>query len=211
MKKVLSIVLVFTFLLSMIGCSNKEKIPSISEVSQMKYDEVNEALSGKDIQAIRNAWGEPVERDGKEDVWKLDESLLLMITYNEAGIVENCELVCGTPLAPTEAMESTAANTSKLDLKSLETACAEGFIDPSKVTVLGGEWAYTAEQDKFVVLATVRYTTKDDEYETADFLMRGVFGGKIELYHCLNEHSPYTRESALQEFGAIDDQRFPLE
>ena len=102
MKKVLSFVLALTFLLGLIGCSNKGNIPAISEVSQMEYSEVNEALSGKDIQVIRDAWGEPVESDGKEDVWKLDESMLLMITYNDTGIIESCELVCGTPLAPTE-------------------------------------------------------------------------------------------------------------
>ena len=66
----------------------------------MKYSEVNEALSGKSIQAIRNAWGGPVESDGKEDVWQLDESMLLLIIYNDTGMVESCELVCGTPLAP---------------------------------------------------------------------------------------------------------------
>ena len=98
-----------------------------------------------------------------------------------------------------------------LDCKSLEAACADSFIDPSKVFVLGGEWAYTADPNKFVALATVRYTTKDNEYETADFVMVGVFGGGIEMCHGLNEHSSYTRENALQEFGAVDDQRFPLE
>ena len=89
MKKLLSIVVALTFMLGLIGCSNKEKIPSINEVSQMKYSEVNEALTGKDIQVIR-------------DVWLLDESMLLMITYNDTGIIESCELVCGTPLAPAE-------------------------------------------------------------------------------------------------------------
>lgn len=98
-----------------------------------------------------------------------------------------------------------------LDCKSLEAACANSFIDPSKVSVLGGEWAYTADPNKFVALAMVRYTTKDNEYETADFVMVGVFSGGIELCHGLNEHSSYTRENALQEFGAVDDQRFPLE
>ena len=73
---------------------------SLKDVAQMKYSEVNEALSGKSIQAIRNAWGEPVESDGKEDVWQLDESMLLLIIYNDTGMVESCELVCGTPLAP---------------------------------------------------------------------------------------------------------------
>lgn len=98
-----------------------------------------------------------------------------------------------------------------LDCKTLQEACAESFIDPSRVTVLGGEWAYSADPEKFVALATVRYTDKDDEYETAEFVMVGTFGGKTELFHNLNEHSPYTRENALQAFGAADDRRFPLE
>ena len=137
-------------------------------------------------------------------------SLVCMVTL--ASCAKNSE---NTEPATTDATVITAPQTeptseNTLDLKTLEAACAEGFIDPSKVTVLAGEWAYTADPDKFVALATIRYTNKDDEYETADFLMLGVFGGKIELCHCLNEHSPYTRENALQEFGAIDDRRFPL-
>ena len=114
----------------------------------------------------------------------------------------------GEPAETELQIQPTVAHT--LDCHMLQKACAEGFIDPSKVTVLGGEWAYTADPNKFVALATVRYTDKDDEYETADFLMLGVFGGEIELYHCLNEHSPYTRENGLQEFGAVNSQRFPL-
>jgi len=102
-------------------------------------------------------------------------------------------------------------NAPVLDCKSLEIACAPSFIDPSKVSVLGGEWAYAADPNKFVALASVKYTTKDDEYEIAEFVMVGTFDGEIELLHNLNEHSPYTRENALQEFGAIDSQRFSLE
>ena len=135
--------------------------------------------------------------------------LSLACAMTLASCAKNSE---NTEPATTDATVITATATEHtLDLKTLEAACAEGFIDPSKVTVLGGEWAYTADPDKFVALATIRYTDKDDEYETADFLMRGVFGGEIELYHCLNEHSPYSRENALQEFGAIDNRRFPLE
>lgn len=102
MKKTLAIVLVFTFLLGLIGCSSTDKIPSFSEVSQMNYDKINEVLSGKDIQEVRTVWGEPAESKTSEDVWQLDESMLLVITYNETGIIENCELICGTPVAPTE-------------------------------------------------------------------------------------------------------------
>ena len=110
-----------------------------------------------------------------------------------------------------ETEHQTPTNEPVLDCESLEAVCADSFMDPSKVTVLGGEWAYTADPNKFVALATVRYTTKDDVYETAEFIIVGTFGGKAELLHNLNEHSPYTAENALQEFGAIDNQRFPLE
>ena len=61
----------------------------------------------------------------------------------------------------------------------------------------------------FEHLDTVKY--KDDEYVTAEIVMVGTFGGKTELFHHLNEHSPYTRENALREFGAVDDRRFLLE
>lgn len=101
MKKAISIVLVLMFIMGLFGCS-KENIPTIREVSQMEYREVNEALSGKKLQEIREAWGEPAEQDGNEAVYRLDESMLLMIIYTDAGIVESCELVCGTPLAPEE-------------------------------------------------------------------------------------------------------------
>ena len=77
-----------------------KKIPSISDVSQMKYNEINEVLSGKDIQEIREAWGEPVESDGKKDIWQLDKFMLLEVSYNDTGVIESCELVSGTPLAP---------------------------------------------------------------------------------------------------------------
>lgn len=125
-------------------------------------------------------------------------------------VAETTDTVEAVVSAETE-LQTEPTDRPVLDCKSLEAACADSFIDPSKVTVLGGEWAYTADPDKYVALATVQYTTKDDEYETAEFIMVGTFGGKTELFHNLNEHSPYSRENALQEFGAIDDQRFPLE
>lgn len=79
---------------------HEDKIPTLAEVSQMKYQELYDLLPGKNIQEIKEAWGEPRENDINESVWQIDESMLLMITYDDHGIVENCELVCGTPLAP---------------------------------------------------------------------------------------------------------------
>ena len=128
----------------------------------------------------------------------------------ENEVAESTVITATIVSAETE-LQTEPAGIPVLDCKSLEAACADSFIDPSKVTVLGGEWAYTADPNKYVALVTVRYTDKDDEYVTAEIVMVGTFGGKTELFHHLNEHSPYTRENALQEFGAIDDQRFPLE
>lgn len=136
--------------------------------------------------------------------------MLVLVSCSKADerkvTTDNLEIVVAAETEPQAELTPAAV----LDCKALEAACAEGFIDPSKVSVLGGEWAYTADPNKFVALASVKYTNKYDEYETAEYVMVGVFGGEIELYHCLNEHSPYTRENALQEFGAIDSQRFPL-
>lgn len=79
-----------------------EKIPPISDVEPMNYNEIKEFLSGKDIQEIREVWGEPTKSDGKEDVWQLDKFMRLVLTYNNTGIIESCELVSGTPLATAE-------------------------------------------------------------------------------------------------------------
>lgn len=77
-----------------------EKIPPISDVEPMNYNTIKEVLFGKDIQEIREIWGEPTKSDGKEDVWQLDDFMLLVISYDNTGIIENCELISGTPLAP---------------------------------------------------------------------------------------------------------------
>lgn len=94
--------------------------------------------------------------------------------------------------------------------KSIEEAIADDFIDPSNVSVLSGEWAYTVDPNRFVALVSVNYMNKFDEYETAEYVVIGAFGGDAGTRHCLNQHSPYTRENVLQMFGAIDDKQFAL-
>ena len=84
----------------LIGCDSKKNIPSLAEVSQMNYEEANKALSGQDIQKIREAWGEPIDSDDKEAMWQVDSSMIIEITHSNSGVVESCELLCGTPLAP---------------------------------------------------------------------------------------------------------------
>jgi hypothetical protein len=74
------------------------------------------------------------------------------------------------------ATKQTGIDKPVLDCKSLEAACADSFIDPSKVSILGGEWTYTADPNKYVALATVRYTDKDDAYVVAEIVMVGTFG-----------------------------------
>lgn len=79
----------------------EEDSPTLAGVSQMKHEEVNEVLSGKNISDLRNAWGEPIESDENGDSWQADSSMIITVKYN-GDVVESCELVCGTPLASTE-------------------------------------------------------------------------------------------------------------
>lgn len=94
--------------------------------------------------------------------------------------------------------------------KSIEAEIADDFIDPSTVSVLNGEWSYTSDPKRFVALVSVKYRNKFDKYETAEYVVLGEFGGDAKTRHCLNQHSPYTRENVLAIYGAIDHQRFTL-
>ena len=95
--------------------------------------------------------------------------------------------------------------------RSIEEKIAGDFIDPSTVSVLSGEWAYTVDPNRFVAVVSVNYINKFNEYETAEYVVLGAFDGEAHTRHCLNQHSPYTREKVLENFGAIDNQRFTLE
>lgn len=95
--------------------------------------------------------------------------------------------------------------------KSIEAEIADDFIDPSTVSVLGGEWAYTVDPNRFVALVSVSYKNKFDAFETAEYVVLGTFGDDAGTRHCLNQHSPYTRENVLEAYGAIDEQRIGLE
>jgi len=102
-KRVLSIILVFIFLSVLTGCGNN--IPTLEEVSQMNYEEVNKALVGRTYNEVRDVWGEPASSDEIGESWPVDSSMIVVIQYDkytDSGIVESCELICGTPLAPTE-------------------------------------------------------------------------------------------------------------
>ena len=220
MKKKLSIVLA-TILIVAVGVAvwfygyynrkSNDNLPALTAIAEMSESDVNSLLPGYKINQLREVWGEPDSSDDGIDSWQIG-SVTLIVNYKNNGVVAICGLKDASGASAGEIENQTEpTNRPVLDCKSLEAACADGFIDPSKVTVLGGEWAYTADPNKFVALATVRYTAKDDEYVTAEIVMVGTFGGETELFHHLNEHSPYTRENVLQEFGAIDDQRFPLE
>ena len=105
MKKLIALILLLTFVLPLVGCSSKQSIPTLTEVSQMGYEEVNEVLSGRTINELRGAWGDPIDSDENGDSWQVDSSMIITVKYDvstNSGIVERCELICGTPLAPAE-------------------------------------------------------------------------------------------------------------
>ena len=219
MKKLIALFLTLTCVWGLLSCNNRNmnyiiaNEPNITGIVKESND------SSILIENENGAYLVSLNVENKDSMTHFsigDE----VVVYYDGNIAESYPMQINTVFAitlrtPSDRTEPEAQTEPTfvpvLDGKSLEAACAEGFIDPSKVTVLGGEWAYTADPNKFVALVSVKYTNKFDEYETAEFIMVGVFGGEIELYHCLNEHSSYTRENALQEFGAIDNQRFTLE
>jgi len=95
--------------------------------------------------------------------------------------------------------------------RSLEAEIADDFIEPSTVSVLSGEWSHTVDPNRFVALVVVNYLNMFDEYETAEYVVLGEFDGDAGTRHCLNQHSPYTRENVLEAYGAIGDRRFILD
>lgn len=100
MRKVVSVILALVLMIGLIGCRGKVKFPALSDVAQMKHSQINAVLSGSDIQLIRDAWGEPADQKENEDLWWVDESMILVVSYDDYGLVEHGELICGTPLAP---------------------------------------------------------------------------------------------------------------
>ncbi|MBO5128151.1 MAG: hypothetical protein J6D10_11340, partial [Clostridia bacterium] len=79
MKKFIALILLLTFVLSLVGCSSKHSIPTLTEVSQMGYEEVNEVLSGRTINELRGAWGDPIDSDENGESWQVDSSMIITV------------------------------------------------------------------------------------------------------------------------------------
>lgn len=220
MKKKLSIVLVIILAVAMgvavwfYGYYNRnsnDNLPALSAIAEMSESDVNSLLPGYNINQLREVWGEPDFSEDGTDSWQTG-NVTLIVHYKNNGVVAICGLKDDSGASVSEFESQTEpTSTPVLHCKSIQESAAWSFIDPNTVTVLSGEWAYTSQPNGYVALVTFNYTNKFDEYETAEYVVLGVFGGEASTVHCLNEHSPYTRENVLQEFGAIDDQRFTLE
>lgn len=96
MKKIIVIVLIFTFTLSIVGCKKKSNIPSLNDIKTQHYtdDEIERILHFVKRDELIKIWGEPTRtiKHENEDVWVLDERKALVVSYTIFGIVDDVDI-----------------------------------------------------------------------------------------------------------------------
>ena len=85
MIKTISLVLVFTIMLSFAACGTK-RIPDVETVSRYSREELDDFAKTVDEQTLTNNWGEPL-RAGNERLWPVDLTgeTQYMVAYVEDG------------------------------------------------------------------------------------------------------------------------------
>ena len=70
---------------------SNDNLPSLSLIAEMEEVDVNELLGGYHRTQLRTVWDEPDFTNSNEDVWKINESTSLIVSYNNKDKV----VVCG--------------------------------------------------------------------------------------------------------------------
>lgn len=96
MKKICTVVLLLVFTLGIVGCNNKSEIPTIDDIKTSFYtdDELEGMLRRVKREELIKAWGEPTRHidSENEDVWVLDESKALVVSYTLGGRVDDVDI-----------------------------------------------------------------------------------------------------------------------
>jgi len=69
---------------------SNDNLPSLSLIAEMEEADVNELLSGYRRIQLRTVWDEPDFINSNEDIWKIDESTSLIVSYNNRDKVVIC-------------------------------------------------------------------------------------------------------------------------
>ena len=69
---------------------SNDNLPSLSLIAEMEEADVNELLSGYRRLQLRTVWDEPDFINSNEDIWKIDESTSLIVSYNNRDKVVIC-------------------------------------------------------------------------------------------------------------------------
>lgn len=84
---------VFGVLLWFYGYYNNksnDNIPNLTLISKMDEAEVNELLAGYRKIQLREVWKEPDKTASNEDVWVINESTALIVSYDNKDKVVDC-------------------------------------------------------------------------------------------------------------------------
>ena len=96
MKKMIAIALALMLMMSIVGCGASATIPSLDEIKTQYYtdDELERALNRVKRDALIDAWGEPTGTISheNEDVWVLDGTRALVISYHLNGTVDDVDI-----------------------------------------------------------------------------------------------------------------------
>ena len=69
---------------------SNDNLPSLSLIAEMEEADVNELLSVYRRIQLRTVWDEPDFINSNEDIWKIDESTSLIVSYNNRDKVVIC-------------------------------------------------------------------------------------------------------------------------
>ena len=96
MKKLIAIMLLLILTLGIVGCGSDAEIPPLEDIKTNFYtdDELEGMLHRVKREELIRVWGEPtrhIDREN-EDVWVLDETKALVISYTLGGRVDDAEI-----------------------------------------------------------------------------------------------------------------------
>lgn len=70
---------------------SNDNLPALDIVAEMEEEELNELLAGYRKVQLREVWQEPSESRPDEDVWRIEEKVILIVQYNDQDKVVACE------------------------------------------------------------------------------------------------------------------------
>lgn len=88
---IILVILVSVWLYGYHNRKSNDNLPSLTAIAQMDEAKVNSILPGYHIEQLREVWGKPDKSSNNEDLWKIDDKILI-VNYNNLDEVVICGL-----------------------------------------------------------------------------------------------------------------------